>query len=161
MFRRLFTPSLVRPLAHTIRPQIPRIRAPAFSRTFVLNTHGQDVADMVDKLTINQYTKISNEYLEGLADELEMLSEDHPKIDSELTQGVLTVSVPPNGTYVINKQPANKQIWLSSPVSGPNRYDLVGGKWITLRDGLLLTDLLEMEVSLALEQEVKFTDLEG
>lgn len=39
--------------------------------------------------------------------------------------GVLEVSLPPSGTYVINKQPPNKQIWLSSPVSGPKRYDFV------------------------------------
>lgn len=29
------------------------------------------------------------------------------------------------GTYVLNKQPPNKQIWLSSPISGPKRYDWV------------------------------------
>lgn len=33
----------------------------------------------------------------------------------EYSQGVLTLKVPPRGTYVLNKQPANKQIWLSSP----------------------------------------------
>ena len=33
--------------------------------------------------------------------------------------------ISPNvGTYVINKQTPNKQIWLSSPISGPKRYDL-------------------------------------
>lgn len=35
---------------------------------------------------------------------------------------MLSLVLPPNGTYVINKQPPNKQIWLSSPVSGPDRY---------------------------------------
>lgn len=29
--------------------------------------------------------------------------------------GVLTLSLGPHGTYVINKQPPNKEIWLSSP----------------------------------------------
>lgn len=29
--------------------------------------------------------------------------------------GVLTLKLGSNGTYVINKQPPNKQIWLSSP----------------------------------------------
>ncbi|EGT54939.1 hypothetical protein CAEBREN_28735, partial [Caenorhabditis brenneri] len=39
--------------------------------------------------------------------------------------GVLTVNVSKTvGTYVINKQSPNKQIWLSSPMSGPKRYDL-------------------------------------
>lgn len=39
--------------------------------------------------------------------------------------GVLTLAFPPIGTYVLNKQPPNKQIWLSSPKSGPKRYDYV------------------------------------
>jgi frataxin len=31
--------------------------------------------------------------------------------------GVLTLKLGEHGTYVINKQPPNKQIWLSSPIS--------------------------------------------
>jgi frataxin len=31
--------------------------------------------------------------------------------------GVLTLKLGQRGTYVINKQPPNKQIWLSSPIS--------------------------------------------
>jgi frataxin-like iron-binding protein CyaY len=33
-----------------------------------------------------------------------------------LQQGVLTVRLGKHGTYVINKQTPNRQIWLSSPV---------------------------------------------
>jgi frataxin len=71
----------------------------------------------------------------------------------------LTLAFPPIGTYVINKQPPNKQIWLSSPISGPKRFDYVvvgegqnekegGGKgdWVYLRDGSSLGDLLLKEV---------------
>ena len=43
----------------------------------------------------------------------------------EYSAGVLTLVVEGVGTYVLNKQPPNKQIWLSSPVSGPKRYDWV------------------------------------
>lgn len=35
--------------------------------------------------------------------------------DILLQSGVLTLILGNNGTYVINKQPPNKQIWLSSP----------------------------------------------
>lgn len=62
------------------------------------------------------------------------------------------------GTYVINKQPPNKQIWLSSPVSGPRRFDYVvvsdgqhqkegtaTGGWIYLRDGTTLNEILSEE----------------
>ena len=42
----------------------------------------------------------------------------------KLADGVLTVKLNEHGTYVVNKQTPNKQIWLSSPVSGPYRYDM-------------------------------------
>ena len=45
--------------------------------------------------------------------------------DVSLASGVLTAFIPGHGTYVINKQTPNKQIWLSSPYSGPARFDLV------------------------------------
>lgn len=38
-----------------------------------------------------------------------------PRADLLLQSGVLTLSLGPHGTYVINKQPPNQQIWLSSP----------------------------------------------
>jgi frataxin len=38
--------------------------------------------------------------------------------EAALQSGVLTVKLPyGHGTYVVNKQPPNKQIWLSSPTS--------------------------------------------
>ncbi len=60
---------------------------------------------------------------------------------------------------MLNKQPPNKQIWLSSPVSGPKRFDWVVlqegqnakegggmGDWIYLRDGTSLTDIIRKEL---------------
>ena len=59
---------------------------------------------------------------------------------------------------MLNKQPPNKQIWLSSPVSGPKRYDYVRGaedgqrgEWVYLRDGTTLSGLLREEVGISLE----------
>ena len=43
--------------------------------------------------------------------------------DVTLASGVLTLSLEGHGTYVINKQSPNRQIWLSSPISGPSRFD--------------------------------------
>jgi frataxin len=69
---------------------------------------------------------------------------------------------PPAGTYVINKQPPNRQIWLSSPVSGPKRYDYVetggkgsgrGGDWVYLRDASTLKGLLGKEVGVTWDEE--------
>jgi frataxin len=73
--------------------------------------------------------------------------------------GVATIDVHGKGTYVINKQPPNKQIWLSSPLSGPKRYDWVvsgesmhqkegagEGSWVYLRDQSTLDEVLLKEL---------------
>jgi len=65
--------------------------------------------------------------------------------------GVLTVNLGgQHGTYVINRQTPNKQIWLSSPTSGPKRYDFVGtvaaGRWIYKHSGQSLHELLQQEI---------------
>lgn len=129
-------------------------------RGYVLSTSGEHIEQLIDKLSDNEYSQIANEYLETLSDELEILSEDYPQIDAELSLGVMTLSVGEGKTYVINKQPPNKQIWLSSPISGPKRYDLIGGKWITLRDHSSLTELLLTELLAELGTDVSL-DLEN
>ena len=76
---------------------------------------------------------------------------------------MLTLTFPPAGTYVLNKQPPNKQIWLSSPVSGPKRYDWVKaddgagetlGDWVYLRDGSTLSGLLAEEVGVRVDEGI-------
>ncbi|KAG5969854.1 hypothetical protein E4U55_001951, partial [Claviceps digitariae] len=73
--------------------------------------------------------------------------------------GFLTIDIEGVGTYVLNKQPANKQIWLSSPISGPARFDFhvtcheknyhlesVTVAWRNWRSGNKLSDLLFEEL---------------
>jgi frataxin len=85
-----------------------------------------------------------------------------------LQSGVLTLDLGQHDTYVINKQPPNKQIWLSSPVrcvcksslrvlyrrirSGPKRFnfDSATRQWVDSRDGGLLETLLNGELSVSL-----------
>ncbi|CAK9441382.1 uncharacterized protein LODBEIA_P52500 [Lodderomyces beijingensis] len=123
---------------------------------FSISTQGENLEGKIDKLSDQDYNSISNDYLDDISDALEELNEEFEQVDAELSHGVLTLTLPPNGTYVINKQPPNHQIWLSSPISGPKRYDLIGGRWITLRDGTSLTQLLEEEISGALKTDFKF-----
>jgi frataxin len=74
---------------------------------------------------------------------------------------------PDSGTYVINKQPPNKQIWLSSPKSGPKRFDYVilgdgqhekqdtaCGEWLYLRDNTTMAELLREEIGIDLRMPV-------
>lgn len=70
----------------------------------------------------------------------------------------------PFGTYVINRQSPNKQIWLSSPTTGPKRYDFVGpasavtGEWIYKHDGESLHSLLQKEIQIIIK-DVDFFQL--
>lgn len=71
-----------------------------------------------------------------------------------------------HGTYVINRQTPNRQIWLSSPSTGPKRYDFVGpatgetGKWVYRHTGESLHELLQHELQMIFkEQKVEFEDL--
>lgn len=95
---------------------------------------------------------------------------------------MLTLQVGDHGTYVINKQPPNKQIWLSSPTryadvfceaanyhskllaacSGPKRYDFDTEKndWLYSRDATSLGELLRDELK-AVYQESEVADILG
>ncbi|XP_069778348.1 frataxin, mitochondrial [Narcine bancroftii] len=97
------------------------------------------------------YEKLADETLELLSDFFEDLA-DQPFVpkdyDVTFANGVLTIKLGGSlGTYVINKQTPNRQIWLSSPISGPKRYDWTGKDWIYSHDGVCLHELLTKEFS--------------
>lgn len=74
--------------------------------------------------------------------------------------GVLTVRLGGQfGTYVINRQTPNRQIWLSSPTSGPKRYDFIDQKWIYKHDGVSLHQLLQDELEKVVAAKVDFLKL--
>lgn len=133
-------------------------------------------------ISLDEYHARSNAYIDTLVARLEEIQERREDVDVEYSvrppspspssshpltnkpppqAGVLTLLLPPHGTYVLNKQPPNKQIWLSSPVSGPKRYDWVAagdggggaGEWVYLRDGSTLGELLEEEVGVVCGEE--------
>lgn len=68
--------------------------------------------------------------------------------DAETDGGVVRLHLGEAGGYVVNTQTPNRQIWLSSPVSGPWRYDWdrESGEWRATRDGHRLFELLEREL---------------
>ena len=76
-----------------------------------------------------------------------------PEADLEYSQGVLTLELGTHGTYVINKQSPNKQLWMSSPVSGPVRYDWQDGIWQYKHDGHQLHSRLQNELRTSLKQD--------
>ncbi|EGO56064.1 hypothetical protein NEUTE1DRAFT_117198 [Neurospora tetrasperma FGSC 2508] len=120
------------------------------------------------ELTDDEYHKLADQYMDRLVTHLEELQDEREDIDVEYSAGVLTVSFDDGiGTYVINKQPPNKQIWLSSPKSGPKRYDYVAlgdgqnekegtakGEWVYLRDNSTINQLFRDELQIDLSMPV-------
>ncbi|EGD97976.1 hypothetical protein TESG_05275 [Trichophyton tonsurans CBS 112818] len=128
-----------------------------------------------------EYRDRSEEYINALMAEIERTQEEQgSEVEAEYSlfllthvrhrAGVLNVVVPGIGTYVLNKQAPEQADMLSSPISGPKRFDWViqgdemtekegtrdyiGGQWIYLRDGTNLTDILNAELNLELRAKI-------
>ena len=116
-------------------------------------------AAYVASFTEPDFHATADEFLDAIEDEISALeygaAAKHltEEFDVENAMGVLTVALGGGrGTYVINKQTPNRQIWWSSPVSGPKRYsyDREADAWVNTRDGHELVALLKTEIADAL-----------
>ncbi|XP_008283390.1 frataxin, mitochondrial [Stegastes partitus] len=118
---------------------------------------------VISELSEAAYEKLADETLDALADFFEDLTDEAvtgADYDVVFSSGVLTVKVGgDHGTYVINKQTPNKQIWLSSPTSGPKRYDWTGERWVYTHDGVSLHQLLSKEFSIIFNVNMNLCDL--
>jgi CyaY protein len=75
------------------------------------------------------FHKIADELLQNLADEIENAN-DRAEVD--YLQGILTITLPNNKQFVLNKHEPTKQIWLSSPISGSHKFTYTesSGAWV-------------------------------
>uniref|UniRef100_UPI0037E81DBB frataxin, mitochondrial n=1 Tax=Semicossyphus pulcher TaxID=241346 RepID=UPI0037E81DBB len=117
----------------------------------------------IRELSEAAYEKVADETLDALADYFEDLMDESftgAEYDVVFSSGVLTVKVGgDHGTYVINKQTPNKQIWLSSPTSGPKRYNWTGERWVYSHDGVSLHQLLSEEFSIIFNKNMDLSEL--
>ncbi len=90
----------------------------------------------------SEFRKISEITIAYIADKIEEQDQDS-SIDLDLQGDILNIDTA-DGTYVINKQSAAKEIWLSSPVSGPYHFFYDQEKWRN-RAGLELMNILTNE----------------
>ncbi|KOX74978.1 hypothetical protein WN51_12662 [Melipona quadrifasciata] len=115
---------------------------------------------IAEELTPVQFEKVSDETLDSLTEYFDELIEQATHLsdaDVSYGDGVLTIKFGNSyGTYVINRQTPNKQIWLSSPKSGPKRYDFVNGRWIYKHDGKTLHELLNDEIPAIIRDQTNF-----
>ena len=72
------------------------------------------------------------------------------------------MTVGSNGTFVLNKQTPNEQLWLSSPVSGPLRYDFCGQQlaWLNSRDQHDLLGLVAVDFQEVSGETIDFTTVD-
>lgn len=61
----------------------------------------------------------------GVLDDCPALEGKDDELDVNYSMGVMNIILGQQyGTWVINKQTPNRQLWWSSPLSGPRRYEL-------------------------------------
>lgn len=108
-------------------------------------------------ISLNDYQKASDSTLEDLSERLESILEKRydDGADVSLSSGVLTVTVDSENIFVINKQTPNRQIWLSSPISGPKRFEYISGSWQEKHTRIDLRKLLSDELSELLKDKVE------
>lgn len=74
---------------------------------------------------------------------------DIDDFDVSEKDGVFTLKLGEHGTYVINKQTPTRQLWYSSPISGPKRYnyDVSTKTWRNNKDGHEMYKQFSSEIS--------------
>ena len=72
----------------------------------------------------------------------------------ELNDNILTIDLKGDKTYILNINKINKQLWLSSPFSGPKRfeYDKKTNQWLDINNKINLFKILNNEFNNLLKQ---------
>ena len=128
---------------------------------FLKNLHDKG-SDPI-KFSKNTFPYIANETLESLTERFDNLADEfshlfNDEYDATYSNNVLTIKLDSKrGTFVINTQTPNSQIWLSSPKSGPYRYDFIDNKWVYKHTGETLHELLTKEFSELYNQNIDFS----
>ncbi|KAJ1622327.1 Frataxin-like domain-containing protein [Pavlovales sp. CCMP2436] len=113
----------------------------------------------VSELEVHRYQAAASRTLECLQETLEkFIDEADDESDVDFSGDVLNLTLDGHGTFVLNKQGPNKQIWLSSPVSGPLRYDLdvEDLDWVSTRDRCSLGTTLSRDIKQLTGRRIDF-----
>ncbi|ETV94657.1 iron donor protein CyaY [Aphanomyces invadans] len=106
-------------------------------------------AEGMSNLSDSDFARHSEATLNSILEMMDGIEAILPDADITLSQGVLTINLGEDGTWVLNKQGPNKQIWWSSPISGPKRFEFDSRlkKWFNTRDkDVELIELLTNEI---------------
>lgn len=87
----------------------------------------------MDGFTNVKYNTAADVFLERV--ELAIDALDNKRVEDVMCSGgVLSMEIAGVGTFLLNKQAPNMQIWLSSPLSGPHHYNMVTDESVTAHD---------------------------
>ncbi|GMJ13025.1 frataxin homolog [Hibiscus trionum] len=114
------------------------------------DSQGPAAIDYRSVLSEDEYHRLANSTIQYLQEKLEEYCDivELEGFDVDYGNEVLTLKPGTLGTYVMNKQTPNRQIWLSSPISGPSRFDWDHNAqaWVYRRTKANLLKLLESEL---------------
>jgi frataxin-like iron-binding protein CyaY len=107
-----------------------------------------------------------------IQERLEQSDCEDENVDINYIDGVLKIVIPDIGIWILSRHSATKQLWLSSPISGPSKYNFHrsasdkgptsssnAGHWKNERDeSILLHNLLKKEFTTSIGFEVIFSE---
>ncbi|WP_375326786.1 iron donor protein CyaY [Candidatus Tisiphia endosymbiont of Nemotelus uliginosus] len=93
----------------------------------------------------SKFSRLAERTIALIADTIEV-EDDKCLLEIDFQNDLLHITTT-QGIFVINKHSAAKEIWLSSPISGPYHFYYLNGKWQTkTNDDLML--ILEQELNI-------------
>lgn len=110
---------------------------------------------------VEVFRRAIGDLLELVQCRLESLDAGERFVDLNCVSGVLSVQVDGAGVWIFNQHNVTRQCWLSSPISGPSKWNWHAdlGQWRNERDASQrLQAVLEGEFSDTLEQRVTFEE---
>ncbi|XP_038900573.1 frataxin, mitochondrial [Benincasa hispida] len=152
-----------------ISSNVHQFHPPSFSRTFCSrpldfngdHSQGPATIDYSSLMQEGEFHRLADLTIQELQEKLEEYG-DKLQIDGfdvDYGNEVLTLRLGNLGTYVLNKQTPNRQIWLSSPLSGPSRFDWDQNSqaWIYRRNKANLLSILETELAQICGEPIVFS----
>ncbi|KAK3009043.1 hypothetical protein RJ639_014977 [Escallonia herrerae] len=114
------------------------------------HSQGPAPIDYRSLLQEDEFHRLADSTIHDLLEKIEEYADsiDIDGFDIDYGNEVLTLKLGALGTFVVNKQTPNRQIWMSSPVSGPSRFDWDrdAQTWIYRRNKANLLRVLESEL---------------
>lgn len=99
---------------------------------------------------LKEYYELINTTLFKLCSKFEKIKD----ADVNIQEGQLQCKIKGIGEYLFNRQPSTTQLWVSSPLTGPFKFDIVNGKWFDPKHNVSFKLYIEKEFE-KIKQKIK------